>query len=154
MNGLLTHSNLSLESFESASQRPPSIVSFVTDTSTDTVQARGIGTLSGRMVYAVGEVALRGIENLAIRRRLGKVISAFPHQDDIVTSDIDTIYDHTLEFSRYSVEFRVYPVNLNDMQVRSLCRSDPAASIASAAYSDCDTSNSASAEKSGEMASF
>jgi hypothetical protein len=85
MNGLLTHSNLSLESFESVSQRPPSIVSFVTDTSTDTVQARGIGTLSGRMVYAVGEVALRGIENLAIRRRLGKVISAFPHQDDIYT---------------------------------------------------------------------
>jgi hypothetical protein len=108
MNGLLTHSNLSLVSFESESQRPPSIITFATDTSTDTVHAQGIGTLSGRAIYAVGEVMLRGIENLAIRRKIGKVITFFPHQDNIGTSDIEIIYDHTLELSRYSVEFDVY----------------------------------------------
>jgi hypothetical protein len=100
MNGLFSHSNLSFESFESAQQRPPSIISFATNTSTDTVDVQGIGTLSGRMIYAVGEVALRGIENLAIRRRLGKVISVFPLNDHIAIKDIETIYDHTLELSR------------------------------------------------------
>jgi hypothetical protein len=99
MNGSLTHSNLSFLSFES-SQRARSIISFTT--STDTVHAQGIGTLSGRIIYAFGEVALRGIESLAIRRRLRTVISAFPHQDDILRSDIETIYDHALELSRYS----------------------------------------------------
>jgi hypothetical protein len=99
MKGLLTHSNFSVESVGTASQRPPSIMSFATTTSVETVQ--GIGTLSGRMIYAVGDVALRGIDLLVLRRRLGKVILAFPHQDDIVTNDIETIYDDTLEFSRY-----------------------------------------------------
>jgi hypothetical protein len=99
LKGLFTHANLSVESADTASQRPPSILSFATDTSTETVQ--GIGTVSGRVIYAVGEVALRGIELLAMRRRLGKVISAFPHQDDITTTDIEKIYDDTLEFSRY-----------------------------------------------------
>lgn len=56
------------------------------------------------MIYAFGEVALRGIENIAIRRRLRKVISAFPHKDDIAVSHIETIYDHALEFSRYFVD--------------------------------------------------
>lgn len=96
MNGLLTQSNLSFESSES--QRPPSILSLATSTSASTV---GIGALSGRMIFAVGEVAARGLENLAIRRRLGKVISAFPHQNYVAKTDIGTIYDDTLEFSRY-----------------------------------------------------
>jgi hypothetical protein len=99
MNSLLTHSNLSFESFEPSQQRPPSIISFATDTSTYTVQ--GIGTLSGRLIYSFGDVALRGIENLAIRRRLGKATKAFPHKDDEATREIETAYDHTLELSRY-----------------------------------------------------
>jgi hypothetical protein len=105
MNGLLTHSNLSFESVESAVPRPSSILSFATDTSTATVDVQGIGTLSGRMIYAVGEVALRGVENLAIRRRLAKSISAFPHKDDDIIKDIETIYDHAFELSRYFTEF-------------------------------------------------
>jgi hypothetical protein len=103
MNGLLTQSKLSFESFESVPEQPPSSLSSASSTSTNTLRGRGIGTLSGRMIYAIGEVAVRGLENLAIRRRLGKVMSAFPHQDDIVRSDIETIYDDTLELSRYFV---------------------------------------------------
>jgi hypothetical protein len=57
------------------------------------------------VIYAVGEVTLRGIENLAIRRRLGRVISAFPHANDAAIKDIETIYDHALELSRYYSEF-------------------------------------------------
>jgi hypothetical protein len=107
MNGLLTQSNRSWESFESASPRPPSIVSFATNTSTDTIRVQGIGTLAGRMIFAVGEVALRGIEHLTIRRRLSKVMSAFPRNDEVGISDIETIYDHTLELSRYFVRLCV-----------------------------------------------
>ena len=101
MNSLLTLSNLSFESFDPAEQRPSSIISFATDTSTDTVHVQGIGTLSGRLIYAFGDVALRGIENLAIRRRLGKAMKAFPHKDDATTREIEIAYDHTLELSRY-----------------------------------------------------
>lgn len=107
MNGLLTHSNLSFESFDSTPLRPPSIISFATNTSTDTVNAQGIGALSGRMIYTFGEVALRGIENLVIRRRLGKAISAFPHDDDAAIEDIETVYDHALELSRYFFQFSI-----------------------------------------------
>jgi hypothetical protein len=57
------------------------------------------------MIYAFGEVALRGIESLAIRRKLRKIVSAFPHEDESVAMDIDTIYDHTLELSRYFIDF-------------------------------------------------
>ncbi|KIM86350.1 hypothetical protein PILCRDRAFT_322932 [Piloderma croceum F 1598] len=105
MNGLLTQSNPSFdsESFKSLPQRPPSILSLTTSTSANTVHISGIGALSGRIIYAVGEVAARGLENLAIRRRLGKITSAFPHQDYIAITDIETIYDHTLELSRFGL---------------------------------------------------
>ena len=73
----------------------------MTDTSSNTMHPQGIGTLSARMIYAFGAVALRGIENLAIRRRLGQVVATFPLEDDDETEGLDTIYDHTLEFSRY-----------------------------------------------------
>jgi hypothetical protein len=109
MNSLLTHSNISLESFES--ERPPSIISFATDTSTDTLEAQGIGSLSGRVIYSVGDVPLRAIEGLVIRRQLGKVLSAFPHEDGVVMRDIEIIYDHTLELSRYFAAFSIYQVD-------------------------------------------
>jgi hypothetical protein len=111
MNGLLTHSNLSFESVKSAVPRPPSILSFATYTSTNTVDVQGIGTLSGRMIYAVGEVALHGVENLAIRRRLAQSISAFPHEDDDIIKDIERIYDHAFELSRYFIEFSANQVS-------------------------------------------
>ena len=144
MNSLPIHSNLSFESFDSVSQRPPSIISFATDTSTDTVHDQGIGTLSGRILYAFGEVTLRGIENLTIRRRLGKVISAYPHQDDIAMRDIETIYDHTLELSRYTIVFNVDRVGSQVRwitQIWSLSCTNPTARIAGAAYPDFDSSD-------------
>jgi hypothetical protein len=98
MNNLLTHSNISLQSFESDS------------TSTDTLQAHGMGTLSGRVIYDVGDVPLRAIENLVIRRQLGKALSAFPHKDDVVMRNIEAIYDDTLELSRYFATFSIYQV--------------------------------------------
>ena len=55
MDGLPIHANLSSVTFQSS--EPPSIVS--NGTLSETVQ--GIGTLSGRAIYAVGESALRGI---------------------------------------------------------------------------------------------
>jgi hypothetical protein len=109
MNRLLTRSGLSLESFES--ERSPSIISFATDTSTDTLEAHGIGTLIGRVIYDVGDVPLRAFENLVIRRQLEKVLSAFPHEDDVVMRDIEIIYDHTLELSRYLAAFCIYQVD-------------------------------------------
>jgi hypothetical protein len=109
MNRLLTCSGLSLESFES--ERPPSIISFATDTSTDTLEAQGIGTLIGRVIYDVGDVPLCAFENLVIRRQLEKVLSVFPHEDNVVMRDIEIIYDHTLELSRYLAAFCIYQVN-------------------------------------------
>jgi hypothetical protein len=92
--------------------------------------------LSGRLIYAFGEVALRGVENLAIRRRLGKVISAFPHRDGDTIRDIETIYDHTLEFSRYFIEFSADQVSSQAqfiIQVWSLSSANTKASFARAA---------------------
>jgi len=156
MNGLLTHSNLSFESVESVVPRPPSILSFATYTSTNTVDVPvGIGTLSGRMIYAFGEVALRGVENLAIRRRLAKSISAFPHEDDDIIKDIERIYDHAFELSRYFIEFSANQVSSQAqfiIQVWSLSCASPKASIASTAYPDRNTADSPTATKSGEMA--
>ena len=66
--GLLTHSNLSFESVKSSVPQSPLIISFATNTSTDTVDVQGIGTLSGQVRYTVGEVAVHGMENLVIHR--------------------------------------------------------------------------------------
>jgi hypothetical protein len=95
MHGLLNHSNLSF-----ASSRPPSIISLPTTASSDT--EGGIGTFSGRAVYAVGEAALRGFENLAIRRKLRIISSTFPHDNAVVTKNMEAIYSDVLELSRFS----------------------------------------------------
>lgn len=100
MNGLLTHSNLSLDSF-----RAPSIISLSTDSSRNSYisddRVHGIGAISGRAVMAVGQVALRGMEHLAIRRKLRTIKSFFPHYDDLETKDAGLVYDDVLELSRY-----------------------------------------------------
>jgi hypothetical protein len=75
------------------------MISLPTTTSSDTVEG-GIGTLSGRAVYAVGEAALRGLENLAIRRKLRSINSAFPHGNVVVTKNMETLYNDVLELSR------------------------------------------------------
>jgi hypothetical protein len=98
MNGLLKHSNLSF-----ASIRPPSITSLPTTTNSgsDTYTVEGIGTVSGRAIYDFGAAALRGIETLAIRRKLRNINSFFPHPDGAIRKNIEQLYDDVLELSRY-----------------------------------------------------
>lgn len=92
MQDVFTHKNLSF-----ASTKPPTILSLST-ASTET--AHGIGSVSGRMIYAIGAAALRGVELLAIRRKLKEVHEFFPHQNDTTLDDFETIYDDVLELSR------------------------------------------------------
>jgi hypothetical protein len=75
-----------------------------TTTSSNTVEP-GIGTLSGRAVYAVGEAALRRLENLAIRRKLNNINATFPHSNDITIKNIESIYKDVLELSRSPLTF-------------------------------------------------
>lgn len=67
----------------------------------------GPGTLSGKALEAFGEVMLRGVENLVIRRQLASLRSIFPHTNDAVIHNIDHIYDNVLELSRFVIEFSV-----------------------------------------------
>jgi hypothetical protein len=67
---------------------------------TYTVEA-GIGTVSGRALYALGEAALRRIDIIAILNKLRVVKGVFPHGDDIAIPNIEAIYDDVLELSRY-----------------------------------------------------
>ena len=100
MNGLLTHSTLSLDSC-----RTSSIISLSTGSSGTSYKSEdrvnGIGAISGRAVIAIGQVALRGMEHLAIRRKLRTIKSFFPHDDDLETKDINLMYDDVLELSRH-----------------------------------------------------
>jgi hypothetical protein len=81
------------------STRASSIVSSTTDTSSDTVT--GLGSISGRVVLGLGEVILRGLDNLVILQKLEVIKSAFPHDDNTVPDNIGTLYDNVLELSRY-----------------------------------------------------
>jgi hypothetical protein len=73
---------------------------------TYTVEA-GIGTVSGRAIYALGEAALRRIDVIAILNKLRVVKGAFPHADDTAIPTIEAIYDDVLELSRYVTCVRV-----------------------------------------------
>jgi hypothetical protein len=95
MNDLLQHSNLSF-----ASLQPPSVLSSPSTQSSFTYTVEGTGTASGRVIYAVGAIALKGIELLAKRRKLSIAISFFPHKNDDDRKNIQTMYDYVLEFSR------------------------------------------------------
>lgn len=95
MNNLLTQRNRSIESLASEATTAGSTP---THTSSDGT-VLGIGSQSGRVLYAVGEAALRGIDGLKIRRRLGIISSTFPH-NDLDPRDLTEIYDDVLELSR------------------------------------------------------
>ena len=98
MNGLLQHTDLPF-----ASLRSPSIVSISSSTlasDTSTIEV-GIGTLSGRAIYALGEAALRRIDIIAILKKLRVIKGVFPHRDDVAIPNVEEIYDDVLELSRY-----------------------------------------------------
>lgn len=62
----------------------------------------GPGTLAGKALLAIGEAALRGVENLAIRRKLATYKSFFPHtdSDELTEIDVDQMYGDILELTR------------------------------------------------------
>lgn len=66
---------------------------------------QGLGIVSGRMIYAVGEVVLRGADNMAILNRLRTIKSLFPHDTNSLSERntprfIDNLYDDALELTR------------------------------------------------------
>lgn len=69
----------------------------------------GIGTLSGRAIYAVGEFALRGVDRIAIRRQLKLIESAFPHNDGDEIKNVEQRYDIIFELSRCVLSIFVFP---------------------------------------------
>lgn len=97
MGGLLIHSDLSFAS----SIRPPSTHSLSRAIPSDeyTIDG-GIGSTSGRIIYDLGAVALKGIEALAISKKLRIIDGFFPHTDDVRGWNIEAIYSDVLELSR------------------------------------------------------
>lgn len=94
MNGLLTHSNLSVASFWS------SALSLRTTTTTATT-FRGLGSSGGKLVMAVGEAARRTIdEMLFIPSRLNAIGKCFPHKDSDA-EDLGAVYEDVLELARH-----------------------------------------------------
>jgi len=121
MNGLLQHNELPFDSV-----RPPSVMSLpmsMPASDTYTIEA-GIGTISGRAIYALGAAALRRIDIIAIPNKLRVVKSVFPHGDDTTLPNIETIYGDVLELSRYI--FIVFVVNslrqYSTAQSERICR--------------------------------
>jgi hypothetical protein len=80
------------------SPRTPSVITDDTDASSDTVT--GLGILSGRMVLGLGDAIKRGVENISIRKKLGMIVSIYPHDDDAPPENIGRLYDDLLELSR------------------------------------------------------
>jgi hypothetical protein len=60
----------------------------------------GIGTSSGRAIYALGEAALRRIDIIMILNKLRVIKGTFPHENNAEIPDIEAIYDVVLEVSR------------------------------------------------------
>jgi hypothetical protein len=80
----------------------------------------GIGTISGRAIYALGEAGLRRMEMIMIRTKLTAVRGAFPHGDDTVVQNIEAIYDNVLELSRYVVA--LLNVKVSVAMPKHICR--------------------------------
>lgn len=96
MNGLFRNSTLS---FASSTQVQSVVSDPTTNSSDDTV--RGLGSLGGKVIYAFGEATLRGLENLAIRRKLRTINHIFPHDDSATIKNVKGLYDDVLELSRF-----------------------------------------------------
>jgi hypothetical protein len=79
----------------------PSLISFESSTSwTSFNTLRGIGSLAGKAIYAVGEAAIRGFEVVEVERR---VLLIKRHLDGSFWINHPKIYKELLEFTRYDV---------------------------------------------------
>lgn len=70
-------------------------------TSSDGTTVYGIGATSGRAILAVGQLALRGIENAYILIRLISIRNQLRQRGDISYGLVDDL----LEFQRYIISF-------------------------------------------------
>jgi hypothetical protein len=61
----------------------------------------GIGSLSGRFIYGIGNVILHGVEDVTvIQRRISDIKSRCPLYDDNPPEDVELIYYDLLELAR------------------------------------------------------
>jgi hypothetical protein len=92
--------------------RPQSTISYGSSISSNPSTIWGPGTLTGKALEAFGEATLRGVENLAIRRKLASFRSVFPHKNDTTIENIELIYDDVLEISRLVPSYLIFLTRL------------------------------------------
>ncbi|KAF5384538.1 hypothetical protein D9757_006445 [Collybiopsis confluens] len=83
-------SSLSLR--ETVTSRGYSLLSFST--------FDGLGSSTGKAIFTVGKLTLKGIEQLIISRRLASISAQFPHLDIDNIPKLHSMYMDLLEFSR------------------------------------------------------
>ena len=82
-----------------ASSSSDSVASIFTTTSSSTTPP-GIGYLSGKFILGFGGAVLRGVESVAIRRRLWKIESLCPFSDSNPPQNVEGVCDDMLELAR------------------------------------------------------
>ncbi|KAG7097527.1 hypothetical protein E1B28_004870 [Marasmius oreades] len=60
----------------------------------------GPGSVAGKAIYRLGKITLKGVEQVAIYRRLSTISSHFPHWDSSNVNGIEQMYIDLLELSR------------------------------------------------------
>lgn len=66
----------------------------------------GLGSLSGKAIFAVGTLELYLVEWIIIQQKLSSYARRFPHDDSTSLSDIEQIYSETLELTRFVITFK------------------------------------------------
>ena len=89
------------QSFQSSTASTVSTGTSCTATSSSTVTVRGIGSLTGKALLAIGKATLRGGSVIAIQARLQMLKSQFPHEDSYESPNLPVTYRDVLELSRY-----------------------------------------------------
>ncbi|KAG6910814.1 hypothetical protein DXG01_007703 [Tephrocybe rancida] len=75
-------------------------VTSSSDTTSSGYTARGIGSISGRAIYAIGELALQGVENLAVLGRIYYIADMLPNARAMDLKEVERLYKDLFEFSR------------------------------------------------------
>ncbi|KAF9260834.1 hypothetical protein L218DRAFT_962170 [Marasmius fiardii PR-910] len=82
----------------------------------------GPGSLAGKAIYRLGKITLKGVEQVAIYRRLSAIYSHFPHLDSSFVNGIEQMYLDLLELSRpkmYSNGIRIQALGMILAQIGS-----------------------------------
>ncbi|KAG6844526.1 hypothetical protein H0H87_006182 [Tephrocybe sp. NHM501043] len=85
-----------LRSLESESN----ITSSSDTTTSSEFTVRGIGSISGRAIYTIGEYAIHGVENLAILKRIYSIAEILPNAGAMDLKEVERLYKDLFEFSR------------------------------------------------------